>query len=71
MQRDEGEATVHPSTVLHAVTCMTSGTRYSLIVFFHEAAVGAPSAASGADPNATNGPIPVCENSPVSVGTAQ
>ena len=35
LPRAEGEATVHASTLLHAVTCMTSGTRYSLIVFFH------------------------------------
>mmetsp|Transcript_48580 Transcript_48580/g.96873 ORF Transcript_48580/g.96873 Transcript_48580/m.96873 type:complete len:119 (+) Transcript_48580:1242-1598(+) len=32
--RREGEATVHPSSVLHAVTAMQSGIRYSLIVFF-------------------------------------
>ena len=33
MVREEGEATIHPSTVLHAVTCMTAGVRYSLIIF--------------------------------------
>ena len=35
IQRQEGAATVHPSSVLHAVTAMQSGTRYSLILFFH------------------------------------
>ena len=33
-ERAEGEATVHQSGLLHAVTCMHSGARYSLIVFF-------------------------------------
>ena len=32
--RAEGEATVHSSTLLHAVTRLASGKRYSLIVFF-------------------------------------
>ena len=32
--REEGEATLHSSKLLHAVTKMTSGTRYSLILFF-------------------------------------
>ena len=32
--RSEGEATVHSSSLLHAVTRMTGGTRYSLILFF-------------------------------------
>ena len=32
--RGEGEATVHSSKLLHGVTKMTSGTRYSLILFF-------------------------------------
>ena len=35
LERDEGEATVHPSSLLHAVTSMTTGVRYSLICFFH------------------------------------
>merc|ERR1712217_742537 len=30
----EGEATVHSSSLLHAVTMMTGGVRYSLIMFF-------------------------------------
>ena len=34
LERSEGEATVHPSTLLHAVARMTRGVRYSLIVFF-------------------------------------
>ena len=32
--RGEGGATVHTSKLLHAVTRMTGGTRYSLIAFF-------------------------------------
>ena len=32
--RDEGEATVHPSDVLHAVTAVEAGVRYSLLLFF-------------------------------------
>ena len=32
--REEGEATVHSSKLLQAVTQMTGGTRYSLILFF-------------------------------------
>lgn len=35
--RSEGEATVHSSNLLHAVTMMTSGVRYSLILFFGKA----------------------------------
>lgn len=39
IERDEGEATVHPSSLLHAVTAMgATGTRYSLIIFFHRRA---------------------------------
>jgi len=34
IERDEGEATVHPSTLLHAVSRMQGGVRYSLIVFY-------------------------------------
>lgn len=34
LSRAEGEATVHPSTVLHAVSGVTSGVRYSLLLFF-------------------------------------
>ena len=33
MARVEGCATVHPSSLLHAVSRMRSGTRYSLIIF--------------------------------------
>jgi hypothetical protein len=34
MLREEGEATVHDSRLLHAVTRTTGGVRYSLIMFF-------------------------------------
>ena len=34
LERTEGAATVHSSELLHAVTSMTSGARYSLILFF-------------------------------------
>lgn len=34
LDRKEGDATVHSSSLLHAVSRMTSGTRYSLILFF-------------------------------------
>ena len=32
--RGEGEASVHPSTLMHGVTRMRQGTRYALVVFF-------------------------------------
>ena len=34
IRRGEGEATVHSSALVHGVTAMTSGVRYSLILFF-------------------------------------
>ena len=34
IERGEGEATVHPSTLLHGVTRMRGGVRHSLIVFY-------------------------------------
>ena len=34
VERREGDATIHPSSLMHAVSRMTSGTRYSLIIFF-------------------------------------
>ena len=34
IRREEGEATVHPSDVLHAVTAVREGVRYSLLLFF-------------------------------------
>eukprot|EP00411_Alexandrium_monilatum_P111783 CAMPEP_0175708822 /NCGR_PEP_ID=MMETSP0097-20121207/39261_1 /TAXON_ID=311494 /ORGANISM="Alexandrium monilatum, Strain CCMP3105" /LENGTH=337 /DNA_ID=CAMNT_0017016215 /DNA_START=51 /DNA_END=1064 /DNA_ORIENTATION=- len=37
VSRAEGEATVHASTLLHGVSMMTSGVRYSLIMFFGRA----------------------------------
>ena len=39
--RAEGEATVHDSRLLHAVTRVSHGVRYSLIIFFGKKAVGA------------------------------
>jgi len=35
-QRKEGEATVHDNRVLHGVSSMVSGTRYSMILFFEK-----------------------------------
>jgi len=35
LRREAGEATVHPSSILHAVSAMESGTRYSLLLFFY------------------------------------
>jgi len=37
--RSEGEATVHPSTLLHGVTRMRGGARYSLLLFFSSSGV--------------------------------
>ena len=37
ISRASGDATVHSSRLLHGVTRMGAGVRYSLIVFFHEA----------------------------------
>ena len=34
IERAEGEATVHPSCLLHGVSRMTAGVRYSLIIFW-------------------------------------
>ena len=42
LERTEGEATCHQSSLLHAVSAVRDGVRYSLIVFFHPAAA-APS----------------------------
>ena len=42
LSRAEGEATVHPSTVLHAVSGVTSGVRYSLLLFYYEDEEGDP-----------------------------
>ena len=39
--RQAGEATVHPSSVLHAVSAMEGGTRYSLLLFFYHPASSA------------------------------
>lgn len=52
LERDKGEATVHPSTLLHAVTAMRgTGVRYSLIVFFHSQEEEAIGGGAGADPS--------------------
>ena len=40
VERRMGDATVHPSSLLHAVTAMQTGTRYSLIVFYRSVAAG-------------------------------
>ena len=40
IRRNEGEATVHPSSLLHAVSAMRRGVRYSLIIFFHRSHSG-------------------------------
>ena len=42
IRRGEGEATVHSSTLLHAVSRLDSGTRYALIVFIGEAEARVP-----------------------------
>ena len=38
--RGEGDATVHSSALLHGVTRMTHGTRYSMIMFFSSGCSG-------------------------------
>ena len=35
IEREEGEATAHGDDVMHAVSAMRSGVRYSLIAFFY------------------------------------
>jgi hypothetical protein len=39
IHREEGEAIVHPSTLLHGVSRMEGGVRYSLIIFYREVPV--------------------------------
>ena len=34
VERDEGEATVHGDDVMHGVSAMRSGVRYSLVILF-------------------------------------
>jgi len=36
VEREEGEVTVHAKGLLHGVTRMRSGVRYSLIIFYRE-----------------------------------
>ena len=36
IHRQQGDATCHKGSVYHAVSAMTSGRRYSMILFFHE-----------------------------------
>jgi predicted 2-oxoglutarate/Fe(II)-dependent dioxygenase YbiX len=38
LAREEGEAVVHSSALLHAVTAMTAGVRFSLIIFMERRA---------------------------------
>ena len=35
ISRRAGDATVHPSSLLHGVSRMATGSRYTLILFFH------------------------------------
>ena len=36
VERDEGDATCHNDSVFHAVSAIKEGTRYSMILFFHQ-----------------------------------
>jgi hypothetical protein len=36
LERQEGDATCHNNRVFHAVSAITEGTRYSMILFFHK-----------------------------------
>ena len=47
LHREAGQATVHPSSVLHGVSAMESGVRYSLLIFFHNTIKGEEGAAAG------------------------
>ena len=44
LERAEGEAVVHTSALIHGVTRMSEGVRYSLILFFTDAAAGSEEA---------------------------
>lgn len=44
IERAEGEAVVHTSALIHGVTRMSKGVRYSLILFFTDAAAGSEEA---------------------------
>ena len=44
LERAEGEAVVHTSALIHGVTRMSEGVRYSLILFFTDAAAGSEDA---------------------------
>lgn len=37
LERQEGDATCHQGSIFHAVSAITEGTRYSMILFFHQA----------------------------------
>jgi hypothetical protein len=37
LERQEGDATCHTDSVFHAVSAITEGTRFSMILFFHKA----------------------------------
>lgn len=47
LHREAGQATVHPSSVLHGVSAMESGVRYSLLIFFHNIIKGEEGGAAG------------------------
>ena len=42
IEREAGEATVHRSSLLHGVTAMSAGARYTLIMFFDPLATARP-----------------------------
>ena len=52
IERAEGEATAHGDDVMHAVSAMRAGTRYSLILFFYALADDAGSLAYQSVPRA-------------------
>ena len=47
VERAEGEALIHPASLLHGVSSMRGGARYSLIVFFRTGVGGAAGVAAG------------------------
>ena len=49
LERAEGEAVVHTSALIHGVTRMSEGVRYSLILFFTDAAAGSEEAGEVGD----------------------
>ncbi len=57
VDRAEGEATVHDSQVMHAVSAMQRGVRYTLIVFFYELQPGPDAEEYRAVPTAPGGEV--------------